>query len=414
MIILKSEKSSRLAVLTATVSRNAGGLFESVRHLHQEISMSMPTQVISFHDEFTDEDLPLWDPLKVRLVSHIGPRTLSYSPRMRRVLDEINPDLIHVHGIWQGPSIASFQYRIKRNIPALVSPRGMLDPWALDNARWKKKLAGCLFENKHLGSVSCLHALCESEAAAMREYGLTSPICVVPNGVSLPNKNEKPHPKGRKRLLFLGRIHPKKGLMQAIRAWSKVNSEKDWQFVVAGWDQGGHESELKSLCEGLGVSYEEIPASELLAKQDGKGENASVLFVGPAFGDTKRALLEGACAFILPSYSEGLPMSVLEAWSYRLPVLMTDQCNLPDGFAAAAAIRLVSEHDSAQLFSGISEALRQLFEMSEEDCKSMGDRGRNLVELKYTWEIVGKEMKKVYDWLLVGGDLPNCVHQKHT
>jgi hypothetical protein len=87
---------------------------------------------------------------------------------------------------------------------------------------------------------------------------------------------------------------------------------------------------------------------------------------------------------------------------------------LPDGFAAEAAIRLVSEHDSAQLFSVIAEALRQLFEMSEEDCKSMGDRGRNLVELKYTWEIVGKEMKRVYDWLLVGGDPPNCVHQKHT
>jgi glycosyltransferase involved in cell wall biosynthesis len=113
-------------------------------------------------------------------------------------------------------------------------PRGMLDPWALNNSRFKKKLAALVFENSHLRCAACLHALCQSEAKSIRAYGLTNPICVVPNGIDLPWVVEGSELRvessalqrfaaGRKILLYLGRIHPKKGLANLLKAWKQVS-----------------------------------------------------------------------------------------------------------------------------------------------------------------------------------------------
>ena len=139
----------------------------------------------------------------------------------------------------------------------------------------------------------------------------------------------------------------------------------EWQFVTAGWDQGGHRAELEQLCREIGVSAASVSVEDYLASQEhltplatsGRDEAVPpyraltpdscpltpVVFTGPAFGQAKDALLRRADAFILPSFSEGLPMSVLEAWAYGLPVLMTEQCNIPEDFAAGAALRIGTE-----------------------------------------------------------------------
>jgi poly(glycerol-phosphate) alpha-glucosyltransferase len=128
-----------------------------------------------------------------------------------------------------------------------------------------------------------------------------------------------------------------------------------------------------------------------------------VVFLGPAFGETKDALLRSADAFILPSFSEGLPMAVLEAWAYRLPVLMTDHCNLPEGFKAGAAVRIGTEVDS------ITDGLHQIISATYPQRHLMGDCGRALVERQFTWPQVAAQMKEVYDWVLGGGAKPSCV-----
>jgi poly(glycerol-phosphate) alpha-glucosyltransferase len=232
---------------------------------------------------------------------------------------------------------------------------------------------------------------------------------------------------GRKILLFLGRLHPKKGLVNALRAWkqalhstSNIKNSKfnEWQFVIAGWDQGGHEAELKRLCDELGLAWADVPAANLVGETPTLLESSSVqsvksvvknsssvsvIFTGPAFGDAKDALLRQADAFILPSFSEGLPMSVLEAWSYRLPVLMTDHCNLPEGFAAEAAIRIGTDVES------ITEGMRSLFQSQTSDLRSLGANGRALVERQFTWPQVAAQMKEVYEWVLGGGEKPSSV-----
>ncbi len=190
-------------------------------------------------------------------------------------------------------------------------------------------------------------------------------------------------------LLFLGRLHPKKGLLNLVRAWAEVQADRpagaaDWVLVIAGWDQGGHEARLRRLIDELGAA-------------------GTVRLVGPQFGDQKAASLAFADAFVLPSVSEGLPVAVLEAWSFSLPVLMTDACNLPEGFAAGAALRI--EPDPAPM----AEALRSLIAMSDADRQAMGTHARALVRERFQWSEIARQMKSIYEWLLGGGPAPACV-----
>ncbi len=320
-------------------------------------------------------------------------------------------------------------------MPYVISPRGMLDKWALANSRWKKVLAARIFENGVLRDAACLHALCESEADATRAYGLRQRIEVVPNGVDLPvigkaeSGNAEKLKRGKKRLLFLGRIHPKKGLVGLVRAWAELRNSSsairdfaEWELVIAGWDQGGHEGELKRLCGELGlriadrgpVEYASHSTGERGLMADGSKlvpssatgnaldsgrstpDSAEVLFFGPAFGEEKEALLRSADAFVLPSFSEGLPMSLLEAWACGLPVVMTPECNLPEGFASGAALEIRNSETGNSNLDG----LRTLLEMTDSERREMGMRGRRLVEERFTWPKVAARMKEIYESLL--------------
>jgi poly(glycerol-phosphate) alpha-glucosyltransferase len=131
----------------------------------------------------------------------------------------------------------------------------------------------------------------------------------------------------------------------------------------------------------------------------------SVLFTGPLFNGKKDNALRSAEAFVLPSYSEGLPVAVLEAWAYRLPVLMTPQCNLPEGFVEGAAIRVDANVES------LSHGVRTLFRMSESERERMGARGRRLVEERFSWPRAAEQMVGVYQWVLGGGPRPDWVQQ---
>lgn len=390
----------KVGTVTASISRNAGGLFESVRKLTISIAEheSFENVVFSLEDKYTRADEAAWIPLSVKVVDVLGPRRFGFAPDLYRELANADLDVIHNHGIWMYPSIAVKRLAHDRSIPYVVSAHGMLDPWALANSRWKKRVAESCYERRHLSGAACLRALCEAEADAMRAFGLKNPICVIPNGIDLPP--EKPGgpapwanlvPAGKKILLYLGRIHPKKGLTDLLRAWDKLlkspsSRGAEWHFVVAGWDEGGHQERLMALARMLGIS-------------------SSVAFVGPQFGDAKRATYSAADAFILPSLSEGLPMVVLEAWSYRLPVLMTPACNLPEGFEAEAALEIRPEIEN------IAEGLNMLLSLSDSERESMGMRGQDLVRSKFRWHRIGAEMARVYEWILGGGAPPASIRQ---
>lgn len=317
----------------------------------------------------------------------VGPRGFGFAPALARRLCDVAADLVHLHGIWMYPSRVVCQWSATARRPRLVSPHGMLDPWAIANSAWKKRIAAALYERRNLAGAACLHALNTAEAKAIRAFGLSNPIAVVPNGVDLPSPADRPATGGGKTLLYLGRLHPKKGIAELLQAWAIVGKERvaaDWRLLVAGWDDGGHLAALERQAEELGITDR-------------------VAFPGPLFGKQKVQALASATAFILPSFSEGLPMAVLEAWSYRLPVLMTGECNIPEGFAAGAAIEVTTEP------THLAQRLCNLMTMPEAERDAMGEAGRRLVEDRFTWDRVAAEMHEVYTWVLGGGPPPSCV-----
>ncbi len=427
------------ASIVASISRNAGGLFESVRRLHQSLAEipNVRVNVLGLRDKFTSADLSAWLPLKPKTLPTRGPRQFGYAPGLKQTLLELDEDILHTHGIWMYPSVVARDWHRKTGRPYLISAHGMLDFWAIQNSAWKKRLALLFYEREHLENAACLRALCESEARAMRAFGLKNPICIIPNGIDLPGAANvsvgqcsgeavsgllvdrlTEITKHRKTLLYLGRIHPKKGLANLLKAWAQIQRTETrgqmagWVLVIAGWDQGGHEAELKSLASELGLAWTDVRGQRAEGggrRTEGSSPSSvirpptSVLFTGPFFGQDKGTAYANCDAFILPSFSEGLPMVILEAWAYAKPVLMTPECNLPEGFAANAAIGIETD------VKGLAVGLEELFRRPSSDLCSLGCNGRTLVSQRFTWPKIAADMKSVYEWVLGGGPKPEWV-----
>ena len=317
-----------------------------------------------------------------------GPRGFHWSPGIARTLDSIDPDVVDVQGIRMHQSLVNLRRHRRNRRPYVVTPRGMLDPWTLHRARLKKQVIGHLFENEHLRRAACLRALTSAEAAAFRAHGLTNPIAVVPNGVDIDTAGSLETPAGDPRvLLFLGRLDPKKGVEELLHAWAKVQARaifSGWRLQVTGWGEATYVSRLQRLANDLSLG-------------------PTVSFTGPLFGAGKAMAFRNAAGFILPSFSEGLPMAVLEAWSWRLPVLMTAECNVAEGFAAGAAIRITPEPRA------MAHSLLEFLAMPDAERRSMGAAGRRLVEKRFTWARVATEMHAVYNWVLGAGPRPSFV-----
>ena len=381
-------------MLVKSVSRVGTGVTVAARSLAQAMVAhpSLGLELLGIEDQHSQEDIRDWLPIKPSLFPSYGPRAVLYAPAMLRHLLDSQPDLVHTHGLWIYTSMAARKWAHATDHPLLISPHGMLDPWAVRNSRWKKRLAGWLYENAHLRQAQCIHALCEPEAQAIRDFGLKNPISIIPNGINLPAGDPKcapawsaKVPEGEKVLLFLSRIHPKKNLVGLLKGWQQAGDKtQSWHIAIAGMDEGGHEQELKDLSRELGIDNQ-------------------VHFIGPQFGEAKAAAYFHADAFTLPSFSEGLPMVVLEAWAYRLPALVTPECNLPDGPETGAAIETTTSPNS------IAQGLEKLFSMSDSERIVMGERGRKLVEDRFTWQTVAAQMRRIYDWLLCGGTSPDTI-----
>ncbi len=394
MTAAKVLKPLRIGIVTASVSRQAGGVFDAVRACALGLAaIQNDVDIFSLSDARSEEDAGAWAPLVPELFARWGPRAFAYAPALAKTLLEKPLDLVHQHGLWLYPSISVSRFRARTGRPTVISPHGMLDPWALRNSAWKKRLARALFEDRNLAGSSCLHALNEAEARTIRLAGFGTPIAIIPNGVHLPSdavpntSDILPNADDRKVLLFIGRIHPKKGLTETIDAWAGFARRapllaQNWLLVLAGWDDGGYAAGLRRRIEELGLAH-------------------WVSLPGPVYGEQKAALFARASAFILASYSEGLPMSVLEAWSYRLPVFMTGACNLPEGFAAGAAIQISTK--AGEIADVLGDRL------GDPALTTIGEAGRALVEARFTWEAIVAEHVRTYEWLARGAPRPGCV-----
>ncbi len=185
-------QSVRAGLLTAHLGRAGGGVFTSVRQFARVLETQPGIEVDVFGPARPGQDFPEWSPLQPRTAPPIGPRSFSYAPGLLGRLAAADLDLVHLHGLWMHTSAASLAFTRQTGKPHLISPHGMLDPWALHNSGWKKRIAAALFENANLRAAACLHALNAAEAESIRDYGFAGPVCVIPNGVDLPAAGQPP------------------------------------------------------------------------------------------------------------------------------------------------------------------------------------------------------------------------------
>lgn len=384
--------------VTASLSRLGGGVSPVVWSLARHLAdRDASTCVAGLSDAHTVEDSEPQEKVSVYASPVVGPRALGYSPGLRRCLETetARVDIVHSHGLWMCPGREARRLAQQAQVPLLISIHGMLEPWAVQRSRWKKKLAGWLFENRNITAASCLHALCDAEAQNLRALGLRNPIAVVPNGVelepfdALPTRELAwtlwPDLRDQRLVLFLGRIHPKKGLLNLIAAWDTLADQfPEWRLVIAGPDSVGHLSEVQAAVRRTGRSQ-------------------SVTFTGSVQNRNKLALLAAADVFSLPSFSEGFSVAVLEALASRLPVLITRGCNFDEVADAGAGIIAEPAMES------IAEGLTDLLRADTVRRAQMGDKGRTLVSKNYAWPHIAEQMLRVYQWVLHRADKPDFV-----
>ena len=300
------------------------------------------------------------------------------------VVTRINPDIVHLYGIW---SLALHRCAVicrRRKIPYVIAPRGMLEPWSLLQKWLKKRIARFLYQDRDLKCAAALHATAESEAEQFRKLGFKNPVIVSPNGVNVPKNFSRVEHVERveRRVLFVSRMHPKKGVLELVEAWAKCKTA-GWKcelvYTVSGEFERAYEAKVKARVKELGLEDRFV-------------------FTGALNDDEKWKAYARADLFVLPTYSENFGIVVAEALWAGVPVITTKGTPWSELESEKCGrwIDLPAEGSSPSAWPALVMALKEMMLMSDDERRQMGERGRKLVEEKYTWEAVVKAMVKGY------------------
>ena len=286
-----------------------------------------------------------------------------------------HPEIMHDHGIWRPYHKWVAAHSRRLGTPLIVSPRGMLEPWALSHKKAKKKAAWSLYQARQLRAVSALHATAITEARQLRKLGLEAPLLLVPNGVTIPElKLIDQRQDDEKTALFLGRIHPVKGLPLLIEAWRKVKPE-GWKMRVIGPPQDGHDAVLKS----------QVKAAEL---------SDDWAFEPSLEGDEKwKALLE-ADLLILPSHSENFGIVVAEALACGTPVITTTGTPWQELTGRRCGWWVDPTVDA------LASSLKDATSTSAAERDEMGKIGREWMAQDFTWPAIAAKTIDFYESLI--------------
>lgn len=301
--------------------------------------------------------------------------------------EALSADVFHTHGLWLMPNVMAGQVAARTGRPLIVSPRGMVAPEALAFSRWKKRFFWRLFQGPAYKQAAVWHATSSTEATEIRNFGIRSPIAIIPNGIDSPTDlgirgTRKNH---EQQILYLGRLHPKKGLPNLITAWSVVANERpDWKLVIVGPEESGYRAELQKIASTLGTKR--------------------VTFDGPIYGAEKSALLRNSDLFVLPTLNENFGIAVAEALAYGVP------CIVSKGAPWSALEREQCGWWVSYGVDPLIDALRKATSLSDAERCNMGARGRAFVKLEYDWDRIALDMRCVYEWVLGKIARPSTVH----
>lgn len=303
---------------------------------------------------------------------------------LKRTVSEF--DVVHVHGLYRFPSTyAAWQGRRQR-VPYIITPHGALDPYLYDKSTagsvWLKRLYERLFDLPNLNAANAIHFTTEEERERAAFLRLRTPSFVVPNGLDWARYRRLPT-RGALRarwnlgetpvVLFLGRLHFKKGLDLLIPAFDAVRRRvPEAQLVIAGPQNDDYGKKVHNWVRERGLE-------------------AAVRFVGPLYGHDVLQAYVDADVFVLPSYTENFGMTVIEALACALPVVISDQVNIHAEVNRAGA-GIVTRCDVNEVAVAIEALLNDA-----ERRRSMGEAGRRLVQDRYTWPAIVQALTKEYE-----------------
>ncbi|HBA73208.1 MAG: hypothetical protein A2X82_07520 [Geobacteraceae bacterium GWC2_55_20] len=303
---------------------------------------------------------------------------------VRKVEEHAGSSIIHDQGVWMMNNHLAVGVGRKTKTPVIVSLRGMLEPWAMNHKALKKKIAWNLYLKNDLDSVDLIHATSQQEADNFRDLGLQKPVVILPNGVDLPQWRERsPSKDGKKTILFLSRVHPKKGLLNLVSAWQQA-IVAGWKIIIAGPDEGGHKQEVMAAINAAGL-------------------RDSFEFVGSIDDDAKWKWYFNADLFVLPTFSENFGIVIAEALACGLPVITT----------TGTPWQELETHNCGWWVDigvePLAEALRSAVALSDDERHEMGQRGRKLVADCYSWSKIASDMSCAYSWVLGNGPKPDFI-----
>ncbi len=311
-----------------------------------------------------------------------------------RTVRLVQGTVIHSHGLWTDINRLAGVLARRQRLPHILAPCGMLAAKALRHRWWKKLPARIWFQTRALKEASCLHAKSEEELGDIRRFGLRNPVAIIPNPILLPPEPARMSAEEFRRvfsiapekgiLLYLGRLHPVKGVPRLVQAWADLREfHARWNLVVAGPDE-------RNFRRGF----------EMLAAK--RGCENSVMFLGELDDFTKWGAYAAAQVFVMPSDFENFGNSIVEAMLSGLPVVTT----------TGTPWRQLPKENAGWWVDPVSEALtaalREALEMPQDRRRTMGEQAARLVSQYQAPQAVAN-LLQIYRWLLGQGPSPACV-----
>lgn len=361
---------------------SAGGPSRTVPALCRHVTAAdrlIQCEIVTSHDR--RHGMPMACPdLETHAVAHgAGSAALEHllAARVAHAAATDDTLVLHDHGQWLPINRFSATAARRMAVSRVVSPRGMLTPWSMNHKRMKKKAAWLLFARRDFAGATVVHATSQDEADELRALGARQPIALIPNGIDHRDLASSSGTK-TKTVVFLSRIHPKKGVAELVSAWRALKPP-GWRLILAGPDEARMIDSLR-LSAGDAISY-----------------------VGEVDGDAKWHLLSTASATVLPSYSENFGVVVAESLVAGTPVIATE----------GTPWSILKEHRCGWWIpmtpQALADALQTATRTDLECLAMMGERGHALALSRFTWPAIGRQMADVYRWLADDSGIPPCV-----
>lgn len=293
-----------------------------------------------------------------------------------QLLKTIQPDVFHTNCCWMPQSARTAIWAKEAGYKVVYTPHGMLEPWIMQRHYWTKKMpAILLFQKRGVRMADMVHATAESEKKNLLALGWNRNVAVIPNCVRIDDIEMKQSWKRRKNILFLSRVHIKKGINFLIEAVSQLKEElKGYSITIAGPGEESYVNGLKQMAARLGVA-------DLFR------------FIGPVFSDEKWKRYQEADLFVLPTHSENFGIVVAEALASGTPVMTTtgtpwEELNI---WRCGWWIPIGTP--------SLVDALREFLNADDQALKEMGERGRHLIREKYSSERIALQFMEMYESL---------------